>query len=90
MTFADEWVMNEVYQELIQWNTEKLYTSFSTDGGKTIKLSLVWQFVVDFIGKTEKGRSSRWPEASEWDNNKEDWIQMMRQIKQQAIARELK
>jgi len=89
MTFADEWVMNEVYQELIQWNTEKLYTSFSMDGGGTIKLStLVWQFVVDFICKTEKGRI--WLHTSEWDNNKEDWIQMMRQIKQQAIARELK
>lgn len=82
-----KFVMREVTEKLMKWDTKKLYTAFSRDGGKTFSMSLVSSFVYDFICVTH-GKDT-WSE-DEWESNKERWAQLMRNIKQKAIESEMR
>ena len=79
--------MNDVYQELIKWDTSKLFTIFSRDNGIHIQPSRVYDFIIPFLrGHKMENNWTR----NEFDAYKQEWIEMMRSIKKKAIAREAK
>ena len=83
-----EWIWNELYQELMQWHTDKLYSVFSRDNGKTLSTQRIYHFITDFVRGTRM--ESWWKHSAMFDNFKQEWVEMFRWIKKQAIARELK
>lgn len=82
-----ERAQNDLYEELIQWDTKKLYTILSRDGGKTFAKQRIVHFVYDFIiAKYGKDVVSE----DEWEEINKEACAMMPNIKQKAIAIEMK